>query len=133
MGPVQFAHADPNIHLTEFVPAASGAEKVAILEGFPASVKGRLVFLPQDNLNTDGIYGKDYTYREDMTPAMMAKVVMENYDPQFSSRCGAGDVIVGGSNFGTGSSRAGGHRAQGQRHSAGHRGKLLADLSTQCF
>jgi homoaconitate hydratase len=105
MGPVQFAHADPNIHLTEFVPAASGAEKVAILEGFPASVKGRLVFLPQDNLNTDGIYGKDYTYREDMTPAMMAKVVMENYDPQFSSRCGAGDVIVGGSNFGTGSSR----------------------------
>ena len=44
-------------------------------------------------------------YREDMTPAMMAKVVMENYDPQFSSRCGAGDVIVGGSNFGTGSSR----------------------------
>ncbi len=23
---------------------------------------------PQDNLNTDGIYGKDYTYRDDMTP-----------------------------------------------------------------
>jgi len=36
---------------------------------------------------------------------MMAKVVMENYDPQFASRTNAGDVIVGGFNFGTGSSR----------------------------
>ena len=104
-GPVQFAHVDPNIHLKQFVPVASTAENVAILEGFPASVKGRLVFLPQDNLNTDGIYGKDYTYREDMTPAMMAEVVMQNYDPTFSSRTAAGDVIVGGFNFGTGSSR----------------------------
>src|SRR5664280_770822 len=104
-GPVHFSHANPNIRFTEFLPATSSAEKVAILEGFPESVKGRLVFLPQDNLNTDGIYGKDYTYREDMTPAMMAKVVMENYDPTFSSHVAAGDVIVGGSNFGTGSSR----------------------------
>ncbi|HWR36724.1 MAG TPA: homoaconitase [Clostridia bacterium] len=86
------------------VPAAGG-EKVEILEGFPAQVKGRLVFTPQDNLNTDGIYGKDYTYREDMTRNMMAKVVMENYDPQFSERTRAGDVVIGGFNFGTGSSR----------------------------
>ncbi len=83
----------------------SEAEKVEILPGFPRSVKGRLVFLPQDNLNTDGIYGKDYTYREDMTPEMMAKVVMENYDPTFAQRIQPGDVVVGGFNFGTGSSR----------------------------
>jgi homoaconitate hydratase len=63
------------------------------------------VFLPTDNVNTDAIYGKDYTYRDDMTPEMMAKVVMENYDPQFGSRTRAGDVIVSGFNFGTGSSR----------------------------
>ncbi len=81
------------------------SERVEILPGFPERVKGRLVFLPQDNLNTDAIYGKDYTYRDDMTPAMMAAVVMENYDPQFASRTRAGDVIVGGFNFGTGSSR----------------------------
>jgi len=68
-------------------------------------VKGRLVFLPQDNLNTDAIFSKDYTYRDDMTPQMMAGVVMQNYDPQFAARAGAGDVIVGGFNFGTGSSR----------------------------
>ena len=40
-----------------------------------------------------------------MTPEMMARVVMENYDPQFAARTAAGDVVVGGFNFGTGSSR----------------------------
>ena len=40
-----------------------------------------------------------------MTREMMAKVVMENYDPQFAGLARAGDVIVGGFNFGTGSSR----------------------------
>src|SRR5438046_9919886 len=39
-----------------------------------------------------------------MTREMMAKVVMENYDPQFAARTRAGDVIVSGFNFGTGSS-----------------------------
>jgi homoaconitate hydratase len=83
----------------------SAVEKVEILPGFPAHICGRLVFMPQDNVNTDAIYGKDYTYRDDMTPEMMAKVVMENYDPQFAARTRSGDVIVSGFNFGTGSSR----------------------------
>jgi homoaconitate hydratase len=104
-GPVKFAHADPNLHMTDFIPTTGAAESVTILDGFPSSVRGRLLFLPYDNLNTDGIYGKDYTYREDMTPETMAKVVMENYDPEFSARAAAGDVVVGGFNFGTGSSR----------------------------
>jgi len=95
----------PTRHFEEFPMPAAPAEKVAILPGFPQSVRGRLIFLPQDNLNTDGIYGKDYTYREDMTPGMMARVVMENYDPQFADRTRAGDMVVGGFNFGTGSSR----------------------------
>jgi homoaconitate hydratase len=36
---------------------------------------------------------------------LMARVVMENYDPQFASRTKPGDVLIGGFNFGTGSSR----------------------------
>jgi homoaconitate hydratase len=80
-------------------------EKVEILPGFPEVVRGKLAFLPTDNLNTDGIYGKDYTYREDMTPEMMAGVVMENYDPEFAGRTQGGEVLVGSWNFGTGSSR----------------------------
>ena len=89
---------------TQFATAAS-AEKVEVLPGFPKQVRGRMVFMPQDNVNTDAIYGKDYTYRDDMTREMMARVVMENYDPQFASRTKAGDVVVSGFNFGTGSSR----------------------------
>jgi len=84
---------------------APAAETVEILDGFPERLDGRLLFLPADNLNTDGIYGKDYTYREDMTPEMMAGVVMENYDPAFPALVRRGDVVVGGFNFGTGSSR----------------------------
>ena len=78
---------------------------VEIQPGFPSAVRGRLVFVPQDNLNTDGIYGKEYTYQEGMTAAQMARVVMKNYDPAFAGKTTAGDVLVGGFNFGTGSSR----------------------------
>ena len=104
-GPAEVESYNVAYCFEEFAAESAAAEKVEILPGFPASVRGRLVFLPQDNLNTDGIYGKDYTYREDMTPEMMARVVMENYDPEFASRSAAGDVVVGGFNFGTGSSR----------------------------
>ena len=104
-GPVSVQGGEPAKCSEAFAVGSAPAEKVDILPGFPSSVRGRLVFLPHDNLNTDGIYGKDYTYREDMTPEMMARVVMENYDPQFGGRTREGDVVVGGFNFGTGSSR----------------------------
>ena len=104
-GPQEFADREPVRVYQELNAAGAASEKVEILPGFPARVTGRLVFMPQDNVNTDAIYGKDYTYRDDMTKEMMAKVVMENYDPQFAARTEAGDVIVSGFNFGTGSSR----------------------------
>src|SRR5437588_1964431 len=85
--------------------AAPNGERVEILSGFPDRLRGRLIFLPADNINTDAIYGKDYTYRDDMTPEMMAEVIMENYDPQLAANSRAGDIFVGGFNFGTGSSR----------------------------
>lgn len=104
-GPRTSIERVPDRRYEEFPLNGHSTEQVEILPGFPERVQGRLVFLPQDNINTDAIYGKDYTYRDDMTPAMMANVVMENYDPQFAARTRAGDVIVGGFNFGTGSSR----------------------------
>jgi homoaconitate hydratase len=103
-GPYKVAERTAVRAYEEF-PASAAAEKVDILPGFPERVRGRLVFLPADNVNTDAIYGKDYTYRDDVTLETMAKVAMENYDPQFSGRTRAGDVIVSGFNFGTGSSR----------------------------
>jgi homoaconitate hydratase len=104
-GPVRVEDRLLEWRFTERVAAPEPVEAVPIQDGFPEKVVGRLVFVPQDNLNTDGIYGKDYTYREGMTPDEMARVVMENYDPEFAARTKAGDVLVGGSNFGTGSSR----------------------------
>lgn len=79
--------------------------EVEILPGFPRGHEGRALLLPVDNLNTDGIYGKDVTYRDDLTPEQMAGYAMANYDPAFQSLAARGDVIVAGRNFGTGSSR----------------------------
>src|SRR5438270_8657478 len=78
---------------------------VQIMEGFPSSVRGRILFIDKDNLNTDGIYGSKHTYRDDMTPEQMAAVTFENYDPNFNTLYQKGDVVVAGFNFGTGSSR----------------------------
>ena len=103
-GPFKAADRTPARAYEEFA-AKAAPEKVEILPGFPERVRGRLVFLPADNVNTDAIYGKDYTYRDDVALETMAKVAMENYDPKFSARARRGDVIVSGFNFGTGSSR----------------------------
>ncbi len=86
--------------------ASSGDDaQIEILEGFPEKVEGELLWLPRDNMNTDGIYGKDVTYRDDLTPDEMATHVFRNYDPSFTETAKAGDLIVGGRNFGSGSSR----------------------------
>ena len=92
-----------------------------LLPAFPTTFRGPLVFAPQDNLNTDGIYPGKYTYQDDITLARQAEVVMENYDPGFAARVRAlltasssqqaengvkaGVILVAGYNFGTGSSR----------------------------
>jgi len=78
---------------------------VEIIAGFPPGVRGRVLFIDKDNLNTDGIYAGKHTYRDDMTPEQMAAVTFENYDPNFNTLYQKGDVVVGGLNFGTGSSR----------------------------
>jgi len=78
---------------------------VEIIDGFPSSVRGRVLFIDKDNLNTDGIYSSKHTYRDDMTPEEMAAVTFENYDPTFNTLYRTGDIVVGGLNFGSGSSR----------------------------
>jgi homoaconitate hydratase len=85
--------------------AEAASEAVEIIPGFPERVRGRLVLVPKDNLNTDAIYPGSYTYRDDVTPEMMAEVVFQNYDPEFAKLTRSGDVLVGAANFGTGSSR----------------------------
>jgi len=79
--------------------------EVSIMDGFQEGITGRALLLPVDNLNTDGIYGKDVTYRDDLTPEQMAGHAMANYDPGFQEIAADGDIIVAGRNFGSGSSR----------------------------
>lgn len=105
-GPVEAQKRDVTRRVEVLAAAAVRAqERVEILPGFPREMRGRLVFLPQDNLNTDGIYGKEFTYQDDVTKEKMAQVVMQNYDPDFVKLTRATDILVSGFNFGTGSSR----------------------------
>ncbi len=87
------------------VKTESPTREVKVLNSFPSQLRGELIFCHQDNLNTDGIYPGKYTYNDDITPEEQAKVVMENYDPEFGRIVNEGNILVGGYNFGTGSSR----------------------------
>ncbi|VEU20120.1 DEKNAAC101030 [Brettanomyces naardenensis] len=84
---------------------AEEAGKSSVLSGFPEKITGEIVFLDTDNINTDGIYPGKYTYQDDVPRETMAEVCMQNYDLDFGSKTQAGDIIVAGYNFGTGSSR----------------------------
>ncbi|MFA6233000.1 MAG: homoaconitase [Bacteroidota bacterium] len=76
-----------------------------IVNDFPEIIEGEILFCYQDNLNTDGIYPGKYTYNDDFTAAQQAEVAMENYDPAWQALAKDGDILIGGFNFGTGSSR----------------------------
>lgn len=104
--PTKFAAGKPRSSVTAAAaPPAVAPPAVQVLEGFPAVVQGRLWFLDRDNLNTDGIYAGKHTYNDAMTPQQIAQVIFENYDADLKARLQPGDVVVGGLNFGTGSSR----------------------------
>jgi homoaconitate hydratase len=85
--------------------APGEAPRVAIMDGFPKRVEGELLLVSKDNLNTDGIYGKQFTYKDDLSPEEMGSKAMLNYDPQFQELARNGDILIGGYNFGSGSSR----------------------------
>jgi homoaconitate hydratase len=92
-----------SITIPKRTASEGGAE--ALVEGFPKHIKGSIIFCNKDNLNTDGIYPGKYTYDDNVSHEKMAQVAMENYDPAFDSIWQTGDILVGGYNFGTGSSR----------------------------
>jgi len=62
------------------------------------------VFRYGDDINTDLLFPGKYTYTcstaEEVLPHLL-----EDLDPEFAGRVAEGDVILGGSNFGCGSSR----------------------------
>jgi 3-isopropylmalate/(R)-2-methylmalate dehydratase small subunit len=65
-------------------------------------IKGRAWFFG-DDVNTDVIMPTRWLALSD--PAELGKHVMEALDPDWPSRIAPGDIIIGGANFGCGSSR----------------------------
>ncbi len=57
-----------------------------------------------DDVNTDVIFPGKYTYTV-TDPQEMAQIAMEDIDPDFAKNVKPGDIVVGGKNFGCGSSR----------------------------
>ena len=66
-------------------------------------LKGR-AFKFGDNISTDHIQPGRYNHLRSNLPEL-AKHVLEDADPTFASRVRPGDLVVGGRNFGLGSSR----------------------------
>ncbi|MBU1319100.1 MAG: 3-isopropylmalate dehydratase [candidate division Zixibacteria bacterium] len=67
------------------------------------AIKGK-IYKYGDDINTDVIFPGKYTYTV-TDPAEMAQHAMEDLDPDFVKTVEKGDVVVGGKNFGCGSSR----------------------------
>lgn len=66
-------------------------------------IQGR-VWKYGDNVNTDVIFPGKYTYTVS-EPAEMPQYALEDLDPEFAGNVKPGDIIVGGTNWGCGSSR----------------------------
>src|SRR4030042_6847011 len=66
-------------------------------------LRGR-AFKLGDDISTDHIQPGRYNYLRSNLPEL-AKHVLEDADPSFVSRVRPGDFVVGGNNFGLGSSR----------------------------
>ncbi|KAF4589688.1 Homoaconitase [Ophiocordyceps camponoti-floridani] len=86
-------------------PDAAAQPATEILAGFPEKISGEVVFCDADNLDTDAIYPGKMTYQDNVTKEDMAQACMQNYDPEFRNIAKPNDVVVGGWNFGCGSSR----------------------------
>ncbi len=68
-----------------------------------AEIQGR-VWKYGDNVNTDVIFPGKYTYTVS-EPSEMPQYALEDLDPVFAGDVKQGDIIVGGTNWGCGSSR----------------------------
>ena len=68
-----------------------------------AEIQGK-VWKYGDNVNTDVIFPGKYTYTVS-EPVEMPKYALEDLDPDFAGSVKEGDLIVGGTNWGCGSSR----------------------------
>jgi 3-isopropylmalate/(R)-2-methylmalate dehydratase large subunit len=84
------------------VPSGS----VSITDNDNRKVKGVWNYADCDNLNTDQMFAGNLTYKvPSSNAAEILPFLFEGFDLRFSKEVQSGDVILGGENFGCGSSR----------------------------
>ena len=86
-------------------PAASAAGKQSEASDRPVVIKGRVWLIERDNIDTDMIFHNRYLAITDIRE--MGQYAFDNLEgyKDFAKRAQAGDIIVAGKNFGSGSSR----------------------------
>ncbi len=93
------------IHSDSRHESDSTVSKEAPPEDRPVEIKGRVWYIPKDNIDTDMIFHNRYLSITDMTE--MGQYTFDNLEgyEDFASKVQPGDIIVTGKNFGSGSSR----------------------------
>ena len=80
-----------------------------------------------DNLNTDQMFAGNLTYQvQSSDPEAIMPHLFEGFDPRFAREVSQGDIILGGENFGCGSSRE--HPSVGLVH-AGVKGVIVKSVN----
>ncbi len=95
----------PAIDYTSSGPAASALPKKSAPAGKPSVISGRVWLIERDNIDTDMIFHNRYLAITDIRE--MGQYAFDNLEGyrDFAKRAQAGDIIVAGKNFGSGSSR----------------------------
>ncbi len=108
-----------------------GTESPALEEGEYRREKGVWNYADCNNLNTDLMFAGKLTYKiHSSDPEEIFPHLFKEFDPQFAKEVKSGDILLGGENFGCGSSRE--HPAVGLSH-AGIRAVVVKSVNRIFF
>jgi 3-isopropylmalate dehydratase small subunit len=108
---------DPRFHTKDeqFPYPKKQSKTVEVKKGDNRYINSVWGYADIDNLNTDQIFAGNLTYNINSSdPEKIIPYLFKGVDESFSARVQKGDIIIGGENFGCGSSRE--HPAVGLAH-----------------
>ncbi len=95
----------PEVSYTPAHPVAASPRRKSTPDEKPSMIRGRVWLIERDNIDTDMIFHNRYLAITDIRE--MGQYAFDNLEgyKDFAKRAQAGDIIVAGKNFGSGSSR----------------------------